>query len=275
MTIHRLKEILEDYRNDAIDQTTALNLLSKLPYEDLEFARIDHHRGLRRGFPEVIYGETKTATQILGIMRAMQAWQSNILVTRVEAAKADAIVAEMPEVVYHPLARVLVCSPPAPQEPPGAKHSGIIQVICAGSSDVPVAEEAAITAELMGNTVERFYDVGVAGLHRLLGIWDRLQEGTVYIVVAGMEGALPSVVAGLVARPVIAVPTSIGYGASFGGLSALLGMLTSCSPGISVVNIDNGFGAGYMASLINQCHTNHLEKASTCASTSGGSAQEA
>ena len=275
MMMDRLREILEDYRTGAIDLTTALNVLAKLPYEDLEFARIDHHRGLRRGFPEVIYGETKSATQILGIMRAMQVWQAKILATRVDAAKADAIVAEMPEAVYHPLARVLVCSPPAPQAPPRPNQGGIIQVICAGSSDVPVAEEAAITAELMGNAVERFYDVGVAGLHRLLGIWDRLQEGTVYIVVAGMEGALPSVVAGLVARPVIAVPTSIGYGASFGGLSALLGMLTSCSPGISVVNIDNGFGAGYMGSLINQCHANHLEKSSTCASAIGGSSQEA
>jgi hypothetical protein len=274
MTMHRLREILEDYRKGAIDQAAALSLLAKLPYEDLQFARVDHHRGLRRGFPEVIYGETKPAAQILGIMRAMQAWQANILVTRVDAAKAEAIAAEMPEVAYHALARVLVWTQPAPQEPTSPSQGGIIQVICAGSSDVPVAEEAAITAELMGNTVERFYDVGVAGLHRLLGIWDRLQEGSVYVVVAGMEGALPSVVAGLVARPVVAVPTSIGYGASFGGLAALLGMLTSCSPGIAVVNIDNGFGAGYMASLINQCHRNHLDQHSACQPASGDSPQE-
>ncbi len=257
MSLHRLKQILEDYRLGGIDQEEALGLLAKLPYEDLQFARIDHHRGLRRGFPEVIYGETKSAAQIVDIMRAMHAWQSDILVTRVEAGKADEITAALPEAVYHAPARVLVWIHPKPLDSSRSTPDGVIQVVCAGSSDIAVAEEAAITAEVMGNTVERFYDVGVAGLHRLLGIWDRLQNGSVYVVVAGMEGALPSVVAGLVARPVIAVPTSVGYGASFGGLAALLGMLTSCSPGIAVVNIDNGFGAGYMASLINQCRTNH------------------
>ncbi len=274
MTIHRLREILEDYRNGAIDQAAALSLLSKLPYEDLEFARVDHHRSLRRGFPEVIYGETKTAAQIVGIMRAMQAWQANILVTRVDATKADAIAAELPAVVYHPIARVLVWTEPSSQPLSTPPQVGTIQVICAGSSDVPIAEEAAITAELMGNVVERFYDVGVAGLHRLLSIWDKLQRGAAYIVVAGMEGALPSVVAGLVSRPVIAVPTSIGYGASFGGLAALLGMLTSCSPGIAVVNIDNGFGAGYMASLINQCQANHQGNGGICHPTPSAADRE-
>jgi NCAIR mutase (PurE)-related protein len=249
MTMHKLKEILDDYKKGEVDQEATLRLLSKLPYEDLEFARIDHHRSLRRGFPEVIYGATKSAPQIVDIIRAMRAWDAEVLVTRVDESKATAIVAEIPAACYHPLARALVLSGKTPQ-PPG---NGTIQVICAGSSDVPVAEEAALTAELMGNRVERFYDVGVAGLHRLLGIWEDLQRGSVYVVVAGMEGALPSVVSGLVARPVIAVPTSIGYGASFGGLAALLGMLNSCSPGIAVVNIDNGFGAGYMAAIINHC----------------------
>jgi pyridinium-3,5-biscarboxylic acid mononucleotide synthase len=270
MSLHRLRQILEDYRLGGIDQEAALGLLAKFPYEDLEFARIDHHRGLRRGFPEVIFGETKPAGQIVDIMRAMQTWQSDILVTRVDASKADEIVATLPEVTYHPLARVLVWTHPDAQHGSRPIQDGTIQVVCAGSSDIAVAEEAAITAEVMGNSVERFYDVGVAGLHRLLGIWDRLQSGSVYVVVAGMEGALPSVVAGLVARPVIAVPTSIGYGASFGGLAALLGMLTSCSPGIAVVNIDNGFGAGYMASLINQCRDNQPGAPRGCHSRGGG-----
>jgi pyridinium-3,5-biscarboxylic acid mononucleotide synthase len=270
MSMHRLRQILEDYRLGDIDQQTALDLLAKFPYEDLEFARIDHHRGLRRGFPEVIFGETKPAAQIIDIMRAMQTWQSDILVTRVDAAKADEVTAALPEATYHPLARVLVWTHRDPRHGAGPVRDGIIQVICAGSSDIAVAEEAAITAEVMGNRVERFYDVGVAGLHRLLGIWDRLQSGSVYVVVAGMEGALPSVVAGLVARPVIAVPTSVGYGASFSGLAALLGMLTSCSPGIAVVNIDNGFGAGYMASLINQCGEEHPGNHRGCESGGGG-----
>jgi len=270
MSLQRLRQILEDYRLGGIDQQTVLDLLAKFPYEDLEFARIDHHRGLRRGFPEVIFGETKAAAQIVDIMRAMQTWQSDILITRVDAAKADEIIAALPEATYHPLARALVWTHRDPQHGAGPVRDGIIQVICAGSSDIAVAEEAAITAEIMGNRVERFYDVGVAGLHRLLGIWDRLQSGSVYVVVAGMEGALPSVVAGLVARPVIAVPTSVGYGASFSGLAALLGMLTSCSPGIAVVNIDNGFGAGYMASLINKCGEEHPGDHRGCESGGGG-----
>jgi hypothetical protein len=269
MSLQRLRQILEDYRLGDVDQQTALDLLAKFPYEDLEFARIDHHRGLRRGFPEVIFGETKPAAQIIDIMRAMQTWQSDILVTRVDAAKADEVTAAFPEATYHPLARVLVWTHRGPQDDASPIRDGKIQVICAGSSDIAVAEEAAITAEVMGNPVERFYDVGVAGLHRLLGIWDQLQNGSVYVVVAGMEGALPSVVAGLVARPVIAVPTSVGYGASFNGLAALLGMLTSCSPGIAVVNIDNGFGAGYMASLINQCREDHPGGRRGCYSRGG------
>lgn len=237
-----------DYKEGKVDSDEVLALLRKLPYEDLAFARVDHHRGLRRGFPEVIYGETKTAEQIVAIMQSMKTFGSNVLVTRVSSDKADAVSAHIEGVVYHPLARALVLE----QEPPPPISDGVVQILCAGSSDLPVAEEAAVTAETMGNRVQRFYDVGVAGLHRLLHIWEDLQKGSVYVVVAGMEGALPSVVAGMVERPVIAVPTSIGYGASFGGLAALLGMLNSCSPGIAVVNIDNGFGAGYMAGLINR-----------------------
>ncbi|HBD09870.1 MAG TPA: nickel pincer cofactor biosynthesis protein LarB [Syntrophobacteraceae bacterium] len=274
MSLQRLRQILEDYRLGGIDQETVLDLLTKLPYEDLEFARVDHHRGLRRGFPEVIFGETKPAGQIVEIMRAMQAWQSDILVTRVEPAKADDVASLLPGVIYHRVARVLVWTHPDNRDGSRSAQDGIIQVICAGSSDIPVAEEAAITAEVMGNRVERFYDVGVAGLHRLLSVWDRLQNGSAYVVVAGMEGALPSVVAGLVARPVIAVPTSVGYGASFGGLAALLGMLTSCSPGIAVVNIDNGFGAGYMASLINQCRDKPSGNRRGCHSSGGGTREE-
>jgi hypothetical protein len=221
--------------------------LKKFPYEDLSFAKVDHHRRLRRGFPEVIYGESKTAEQISAIVNAMRAFGSNVLVTRVDAGKAETVGEGIEGMIYHPAARMLTLE----QAPFPQQSAGIVQVLCAGSSDLPVAEEAALTAQFMGNRVERFYDVGVAGLHRLLNIWEELQKAAVYVVVAGMEGALPSVVAGLVQRPVIAVPTSIGYGASFGGVAALLGMLNTCSPGVSVVNIDNGFGAGYLAGLIN------------------------
>jgi len=246
--MRKLKEILEDYKEGGRSLEDVLEFLRKLPFEDLSFARVDHHRGLRRGFAEVIYGETKTAEQILDIVQAMTAFGSNVLVTRVDAEKARTIISKSVEMVYHPAARILSIE----REPIKRNSNGTIQVLCAGSSDVPVAEEAAVTAEFMGNTVKRFFDVGVAGLHRLLHIWDELQEGTVSVVVAGMEGALPSVVAGLVQRAVIAVPTSVGYGASFGGVAALLGMLNTCSPGVAVVNIDNGFGAGYLASIINQ-----------------------
>jgi NCAIR mutase (PurE)-related protein len=246
----KLREMLDDYKNGRIGEDEALDLLRRLPYEDLEFARVDHHRGLRRGFPEVIYGESKPADQIVAIMRSMMTFGGNILVTRVSPEKAEVVTRSIDGVIHHPVARALVLRQ---EPPPSLPPDGVVQVICAGSSDLPVAEEAAVTAENMGSVVERFYDVGVAGLHRLLGILEDLRRGSVYVVVAGMEGALPSVVAGLVDRPVIAVPTSVGYGAGFGGLAALLGMLNSCSPGISVVNIDNGFGAGYMAGLIHRC----------------------
>lgn len=239
---------MEEYKAGKRKLGEVLAFLRKLPFEDLSFARIDHHRGLRRGHPEVIYGESKTPEHIVGIIQAMQAFGSNVLVTRVDMEKAKNIQACVPGMIYHPEAGIL-----ALEKDPGSRESrGNIQVLCAGSSDINIAEEAAVTAEFMGNKVKRFFDVGVAGLHRLLHLWDELQQASVCVVVAGMEGALPSVVAGMVERPVIAVPTSIGYGASFGGVAALLGMLNACSPGIAVVNIDNGFGAGYLASLINQ-----------------------
>lgn len=246
--MQKLETILGEYKDGIRGLDEVLAFLRKLPFEDLTFAKVDHHRRLRRGFPEVIYGEGKSAEQIMEIIRSMAAFGSNVQVTRVDEEKARRILAGIDGIVYHPLGRVMTLE----QEPHSAVTGGIIHVLCAGSSDVPVAEEAAITAQFMGNRVKRFFDVGVAGLHRLLHIWDELQEASVHVVVAGMEGALPSVLAGLVERPVIAVPTSIGYGTSFGGVAALLGMLNTCSPGIAVVNIDNGFGAGYMAGLINQ-----------------------
>jgi len=246
--MQKLEGLLRDYKDGRRDLEEVLAFLRKLPYEDLAFARVDHHRRLRRGFPEVVFGEGKGADQIAEIVHAMKVFGTNILVTRISEEKAEQVMRRVPRMSYHRGARMLSLV----QETDAGRVNGVIQVLCAGSSDVPVAEEAAVTAEFMGNTVTRFFDVGVAGLHRLLHIWEELQEASVYVVVAGMEGALPSVVAGMVERPVIAVPTSVGYGTSYGGLAALLGMLNTCSPGIAVVNIDNGFGAGYMAALINQ-----------------------
>ena len=229
---------------EAADQLTAV--VRAQPFEDLGFARVDHHRASRQGFPEVILGLGKTPDQIAAIAAAIVGRGHSLLVTRADRAAFDAVDARVPGVVYHDLARAL--TRPAGDVPAG---QGTVLVAAAGTSDLPVAEEAAVTAEVMGNTVDRLYDVGVAGLHRLLREHDRLVSARVIVVVAGMEGALPSVVAGLVSVPVIAVPTSIGYGASFGGLAALLGMLNSCANGVSVVNIDNGFGAGCIASQIN------------------------
>lgn len=249
--MQKIESLLEDYKAGNCNLEEVLAFLRKLPFENLSFARIDHHRCLRRGHPEVIYGEPKTTGQITEIVRAMRDFGSNILVTRIDAQKAEAVQSSIEGMIYHPVARLLTLE----QQSCPRSSEGTIQVLCAGSSDICVAEEAAVTAEFMGNKVKRFFDVGVAGLHRLLHLWEELKEASVYVVVAGMEGALPSVVGGLVERPVIAVPTSIGYGTSFGGVTALLGMLNSCSPGISVVNIDNGFGAGYLASMINQGFT--------------------
>src|SRR5215468_11182799 len=229
---------------DARDQL--LEAFRARPFEDLGFARVDHHRSVRQGFPEVVLGLGKTPAQIAAIASEIVARGSTLLVTRATPAAYEAVRVVVPQATYYPDAAVITFR----QQDVSAGH-GTIVVAAAGTADLPVAEEAARTAELMGNTVCRLYDVGVAGLHRLLGEHERLSAARVIIVVAGMEGALPSVVAGLVSVPVIAVPTSVGYGASFGGLAALLGMLNSCANGVSVVNIDNGFGAAAIASLIN------------------------
>lgn len=216
------------------------------PFEDLGFARVDHHRAIRQGFPEVVLGLGKTPAQVAAIAEEIARRGSTLLVTRASEAAAAAVKGRLPDATYYPDAAII-----ALRQQDVAPGKGRIAIVAAGTSDLPVAEEAALTAELMGNEVERIYDVGVAGLHRLLGERARLAAARVIVVVAGMEGALPSVVSGLVNIPVIAVPTSIGYGASFGGIAALLGMLNSCASGVSVVNIDNGFGAGNIASLIN------------------------
>ena len=222
--------------------------LSRLSLEDLEYAHIDHHRSLRKGFPEVIYGEGKTAEQIMGILEKISLQEPVVLATRVDNEKAAAILTQFPNATYHSDARMIICRN---REIP-VRGKGTILIISAGTSDIPVSKEAYLTAKAMGNHVEAVYDVGVAGIHRLFNHREQIEKAAVIIVVAGMEGALPSVVAGMVQAPVIAVPTSIGYGASFGGLTALFAMLNSCSSNVAVVNIDNGFGAGYMASAINQ-----------------------
>lgn len=243
------QEILELLRSVADGSTSpeqALLHLKEEPFEDLDYAKIDHHRGIRQGASEVVYGAGKTPEQIRGIVEAMGAKGCrNILVTRIDRDTADVLCAAVPA-EYHPLPRLAVAFP-EPQE-----GRGSIVVATGGTSDIPVAEEAALTAETMGNRVTRLYDVGVAGLHRLLSNLDPLMSARCVVAVAGMEGALASVIGGLVDCPVIAVPTSVGYGANFGGLSALLSMLNSCASGCSVVNIDNGFGAGYLAGMINQ-----------------------
>ncbi len=248
MNTKLLKKLLTDLSKGEVNVDSALTQLRTLPFEELEFATVDSHRSLRRGFPEVIYGEGKSALQIREIARRMIALEENVLITRLEAKKAAALKKHFPKAVYCKDARIFFIKTHKVE----ICGRGKVLVITAGTSDIPVAEEAALTAEYMGNKVERLFDVGVAGLHRLLGKKDKILSANVLIVVAGMEGALPSVVSGLVARPVIAVPTSIGYGANLGGLTTLMAMLTSCSSGISVVNIDNGFGAAYAATLINR-----------------------
>lgn len=248
MQIGQLKHLLEQVQAGQLDIDSALAELRKLPYEDLDgFATLDHHRALRNGFPEVVLGQGKSPEQVVAIARNFANRNNTVLVTRVDPAMAEIVCSEMPELTYHPLPRLLVLERSALAE----KRPGIL-VITAGTADLPVAEEAAVTAELMGNAVERLFDVGVAGIHRLLGQVERLWRARVIIVVAGMDGALPSVVGGLVSAPVIAVPTSVGYGASFQGLAALLTMLNSCASGVGVVNIDNGFGAGVLAHNINR-----------------------
>lgn len=248
MNIRKLEDILKQVKSGKTSVDVAIAQLKSLPFEDLGFARVDHHRSLRKGFPEVIWGEGKTSSQITSIMKQMKKKWQNILITRLEEKKAKAIQKVFPKSRYYPRSRVLTYH----THPVKIEGKGTILVITAGTTDIPVAEEAAVTARFMGNRVETLYDVGVAGIHRLLSERERLESARVLVVVAGMEGALPSVVGGLVDRPVIAVPTSVGYGTSFGGVTALLAMLNSCASGVAVVNIDNGFGAGYMASLINR-----------------------
>ncbi len=248
MNIRKLEHLLEAVKSGDTSVEEAKAQLRSLPFEDLGFARIDHHRVLRKGFPEVIWGEGKTSDQITSIMRQLKSKGHNVLITRLDEKKARVIRRVFRKSQYYPQSRVLTLL----NHPVERIGKGTILVITAGTTDIPVAEEAVVTAQLMGNQVETLYDVGVAGIHRLLSERGRLENAHVIIVVAGMEGALPSVVGGLVDRPVIAVPTSIGYGTSFGGVTALLAMLNSCASGVAVVNIDNGFGAGCMASLINR-----------------------
>ena len=246
----QLEDLIDQVARGEVDPAAAkqrlLEAMRARPYEDLGFARVDHHRAVRQGFPEVILGLGKTPAQIAAIAGEIVKRGSTLLVTRATEAAYTAVREQVPAATYHADAGLITL-----RQQDVSPGNGTIIVAAAGTSDLPVAEEAARTAELMGNEVTRLYDVGVAGLHRLLGERERLEAARVIIVVAGMEGALPSVVAGLVSAPVIAVPTSIGYGASFGGIAALLGMLNSCASGVSVVNIDNGFGAATIASLIN------------------------
>lgn len=246
MTTDQAIQLLEKFRTGQTPAEAVLRAFQAAPVADLGFAQADLHRSLRKGFPEVIFGAGKTPAQVVQIAAKILAHDSVLLVTRVTPEHVRPLRKKFPAAVHHEAARcVTIVKKALPVRP------GKIAVLCAGTSDLPVAEEAAVTAEIMGNTVERICDVGVAGLHRLLSRVDALRQANVLIVVAGMEGALPSVVAGLVDKPVIAVPTSVGYGANFGGLAALLGMLNSCGSGVTVVNIDNGFGAGYAASQIN------------------------
>jgi len=238
-------ELLEAFREGRIPQSAVLRRLQAAPFDDLDFAKVDTHRALRKGFPEVIFGAGKTPVQVAAIARRLAKTEKSLLITRVDKEHFTAVRKKIPKATYHQTARCITL-----ERKKNQPREGAIAILSAGTSDLPVAEEAAVTAEIMGNRVERIYDVGVAGLHRLMAQLDKLQSVSVLVVCAGMEGALPSVVAGLVDRPVIAVPTSVGYGAAFGGMAALLGMLTSCGSGVTVVNIDNGFGAAYSASQI-------------------------
>ncbi len=242
-----LRQLLESVSRGEVSVGEGMERLKNLPFEDIGFAHVDHHRSIRCGFPEVIFCPGKTTEQIVEISRRLAKGGGNILATRANETVYEAVKAALPDARYNALARCIVLR----QKPPQLSR-GTVGLICAGTSDVPVAEEARETLEIMDQRVEAFYDVGVAGLHRLLAKHDRLRQMNVVIVVAGMEGALPSVVGGLVCAPVIAVPTSVGYGASFQGLAALLGMLNSCAANVTVQNIDNGFGAGYVAALINR-----------------------
>ena len=245
----QIEQLLTEVKDGRTGVNDALERLKDLPFEDLGFAKVDHHRALRTGMPEVIFAAGKTPAQVTAIFERMANAGGNVLATRASREVFDAVLRAERRAEYHEMARAITL-----KQAPVTPGKGTVAVVCAGTSDLPVAEEAAVTARLLGNTVEVIADVGVAGIHRLLAQKDSLQTARVLIVCAGMEGALPTVVAGLVKAPVLAVPTSVGYGASFGGVAALLGMLNTCAPNVSVVNIDNGFGAACMASLIN-----HLE----------------
>ena len=242
-----LRRLLTQVRNGRLSPDEAVERLRHFPFEDLGFAKIDHHRSLRQGMPEVIFSLGKTPGQVAAIFERLAGHGGNVLATRASEEQYAAVAARVPAAEYRPLARAITLMRDRKR-----RGKGVIAVVSAGTSDIPVAEEAVVTAELMGNRVQHIYDVGVAGIHRLLAHRATLSNARVMVVCAGMEGALPSVVGGLVGVPVIAVPTSIGYGAAFGGLAALLGMMNSCASNVSVVNIDNGFGGGYVASLINR-----------------------
>jgi len=248
MSPEEIKKILEDVKQGSSTVENAFEKLRDLPFEDVGFAKIDHHREIRTGYPEVIFCSGKTNAQIIKIMEMMYEKGSNILATRVEPDVCKHICSHFPDAFYNEAARTIVLH----RKPIEIVHDSYISIVTAGTADIPVAEEAAVTAEIFGNKVERIFDVGVAGIHRLYQRLDIIRGGKVIVAVAGMEGALASVLGGLVNKPIIAVPTSVGYGANFHGLSALLTMLNSCSAGVSVVNIDNGFGAGYIASMINR-----------------------
>lgn len=247
MNLDLLKDLLEQVKAGEIQVDSAVEKLKDLPFKDMGFAKIDNHREIRTGYPEVIFSSGKTVEQVKKIIEFMLTKENNILATRATEEMYQAVLSICPTAQYNPMARTITVQKKKIKGP-----STYISVVTAGTSDIPVAEEAAVTAEIFGNKVRRVFDVGVAGIHRLYENIDTIREARVIVVVAGMEGALPSIVGGLVDKPVISVPTSVGYGASFHGLSALLGMLTSCASGISVVNIDNGFGAGYLASMINK-----------------------
>ena len=248
MDVDHLRNLLGRVRQGKVTVEKALKELKTLPFEVVDCATIDHHRALRQGAPETIFGEGKTATQVISIMGKIQGKKSNVLVTRLDQKKVPPIRRAFPKIRYYPQSRVLTLL----HHPVKIVGRGTILVISAGTSDIPVAEEAIVTAQMMGNRVDHLYDVGVAGIHRLMSQMEILMSAHILIVVAGMEGALPSVVGGLVDHPVIAVPTSVGYGSNFGGITALLALLNSCASGISVVNIDNGYGAAHAASLMNR-----------------------
>jgi len=243
---NKLEDILHRVFEQKLTPDKALQLLKDYPYKDMDFAKINHHRELRRGFPEIVYGGGKTEEQIIKIAREILKKGCNLLVTKVESRVYEKIKKKIPDIRYNALGKTAFLKRQPP--PPG---KGKVVIITAGTSDIPVAEEASVTCDILGNEIEKIYDVGVAGLHRLFGEYERIKKARVIIVIAGMEGALPSVVAGITNIPIIAVPTSVGYGASLNGVAALLAMLNSCPGGVAVVNIDNGFGAAYLASLIN------------------------